>query len=308
MSKEIRETGDGVELFERLPDLSKYGTRSRAGFSSPEAFAAWLESPEGVREKWSTSGRDNGDMGGDFYGFTTFRDALDMALTGWKEGAERVERLRDKINVANPKGPRLVSWGVAGAYPSVARALAGNPLNMRKLDLARAKRKPVMTIVSHYGATADVDAQSMERRAACAAALVDEVETAGFSVELIAYTASSASNVVAETAFVLKEAGAALDVARVAFGLGHPAMLRRLTFAIRSSRREAKPLGAGMGSTIYDGLKLPPGCYMLPAIQYLGAGKFRSDELTVKDGLPAMIAALRAQDCPAFPKDERAAA
>jgi hypothetical protein len=81
-------------------------------------------------------------------------------------------------------------------------------------------------------------------------------------------------------------------------------MLRRLTFATRASRKMAQPLGSGMGSTIYDGLTMPEGCYLLPAIEHLGESNFASDTSATTTGLQAVIKSLQSQGCPAFPKDQ----
>lgn len=300
----IVNTGDGLHLYEFAPTFAaKVKTLSRTGWNSPESLVAWLETPEATSAAWTTEGRENHGIPS-FYG-ATYRQACTMARDGWQDGVARVARLRDKINAARPVQSRMVAYGVAGAVPNIARYLAGNPAHMRRVVPAEAKRKPVITIVSHIGALADIEAGSFERRAAVTAALVDAIEAAGYSCNVLAYAFSITNDKGAETLVQLKEAGAAVDVARLAFGLGHPAMFRRLVFAVRASRPEFK--GGGIGSTVYDGYTMTaPNAYLLPAIQAMGESKFASDNAAIAHGLPAMIAALRAQGCPAFPQPEAA--
>jgi hypothetical protein len=300
-----RFTGDASDLLDATPSV-KGATLSQSAWRSPESLVRWLTSAEGNAENWENTGRGGKDLS--FTGGATFPQACDMVLQGWPEGAARVAALRDKINAANPTGPRLIKWDVAGAVANVPRALSGNPLNMRRIDSAKLRRRPVITVVSHYGAIASVDAATMSNRAAVVAAAVDAIEAAGFSCRLIAWAASTGSKVTVETAVLLKDAGQHVDVARIAFGLGHPAMLRRLTFAVRGSRKECRPMGRTLGYTIYDGLTVPDGCYLLPAIQQLGEENFETEQAAMSKGLPAVISALQKQGCPAFPADEYRAA
>jgi hypothetical protein len=65
----------------------------------------------------------------------------------------------------------------------------------------------------------------------------------------------------------LKAAEDAMDLARMAFGLGHPSALRRLSFAIASIHpgfRAATEYGQGYASDFGE-LEMPPGTYFLPA-------------------------------------------
>lgn len=312
MTRKFETIGDAQDMAEHFPAITFTRAHVRHSFSSPETFADWLDK-NGARHAWITTDRieelaDAADCGG-----CNTRDAIKLALAGWAEGAEQAARLRDKITAANPNGPRLARWDIAGAYPNMPRALAGNPLHMRRVDSARLKRRPVLTFVSHYGALAGVSGDFMLRRAAVVAAIVDAVEAAGYSAQVIAWTASSKDSekvTGAETACTLKDAGQALDVARLAFGLGHPALLRRMTFAARGAMPSLKPLGTGMGQTHSD-VKLTAeqndaGTYLIPAIAHLGESKFSSDENAATVGLRAIIATLSRQGCPAFP-DDRAA-
>ncbi len=291
--------GDARDLFEDLPVIGGVSEHVRGGFTTPEAFVRFVdETPKANR--WHNAGFQDNSNSPDFFGNVTFKEARDLLLNGWHDGATRAAKIRDKINANNPMGPRLVRYDVAGPIVHVGRYLSGNPLHMKRIDAAKMRRRPVLTIVSHFGAMADIEANAMLNRAGVVAAVVDAIEAAGYSCHLIAYTASLGSNISAETAVTLKEAGQPVDIARVAFGLGHPAMLRRLTFAWRCSTAACKPLGGGMGSTKYEGLKLPEGSYMIPSIGLLGEGNFATEERAATQGLDVILRALKSQGCPAF--------
>ena len=312
MTHQIETIGDAQDMAEHFPAVQFRVAHVRHAFSSPETFADWLDK-HGTRKAWLSMSKVESICGHHRCGGLDYRDSIRVALAGWTEGAEQAARLRDKITAANPHGPRLARWDVAGAYPNMARALAGNPLHMRRMDSARLKRRPVLTLVSHFGAMSSVDGDTMLRRAAVVAAIVDAVESAGYSSQVIAWTASSHngnSKTGAETACVLKDAGQPLDVARLAFGLGHPALLRRMTFAARAAMPSLRILGETMGRTHSDvtltAEQNADGTFLIPAIQYLGEDNFNSDDRAATRGLRAIIANLSRQGCPAFP-DDRAA-
>ena len=234
-------------------------------------------------------------------------EAFDMCRDGWPEGAARVARMRDRINTAHPIGPRLVHWDIAGAYPSVARALAGNPMNMRRLDSSRTRRKPVITIVHHMGGIASVAADTFTNKAAVMAAIIDAIEGADFQVELIAVSLTRGiadEKFAHETAFTVKEAGQPVDIGRLAFGVGHVAAFRRLVFATRSLNHANAPLTNSLGRTL-DYAQRPEGVYVLPSLNTCES-HFRSETEAETQGLAFFISQLAAQGCPAFPQLEAA--
>ncbi len=303
--RQVTENGNDQSVFDGMPTSTKGYAIARGGFSSPEAMVAWLNGPEAANQ-WTEIGRKNDGADQSFFGNVSYKQACDMVLNGWADGARKAEAIRDKINANNPTGPRMVKYDVAGALPNVARACAGNPMNMRRYDSAKLRKRPVITLVSHYGANASVDASNMLRRAAVVAAVVDAIELAGYSVRLIAFCVSDDEDekLSAETAITMKEAGQHMDLARVAFGLGHPAMLRRLTFAWRCSTAMLKPMGSSLGRTKYDGLSVTePGSYLIPAIAKLGESHFATDAIAADAGLRAIIGDLKRQGCPAFTEE-----
>jgi hypothetical protein len=234
-----------AELMEYVPTHDPYGDR--------HCGSAWSSSKE-------------------FSGTKSMAEALRYARDGWEEGAERARPLLDKIKTARPVRKALVKWGVAGAIPSVPRYLSGDPMHMRTVGMTASSRQPVVTLVANWSTPAHVSSRVFECSAVAAAAICDRLEDAGYRVEIIAGRRSCSNTGgqkghVADMFARIKAAEDAMDLARVAFGLGHPSALRRLSFAIASIHpdfRAATEYLQGHASDFGE-LEMPPGTYTLPA-------------------------------------------
>lgn len=293
----------GAQYAPYLPALPTSGIKSvaRLHFDSMADFAAVVpeHDPEGDRHcghAW--------ERGSNMVSFSltkTMTEALKLAREGWEEGAERARPLLEKIKTARPVRKTLSRWDVAGAVPSVPRYLAGNPMHMKTQAMSASNRQPVLTIVSNWSTPAVVNAKVFEASAVAAAAICDRLEDAGFRVEIIAGR-RCASEVggekghIAETFARIKAAEDSLDLARLAFGLGHPSALRRLSFAICSmhpAMRDATIWGQGYASS-FDKAERPPGTYSMPANAGVEA-KCGTDPLKTFD---YVLAHLKKQGCP----------
>lgn len=300
---EHRTVGNNPALASTLPALW-HDVISHAHFSSPEALCAFVESkPESSYWEDTAIGDDR-----KFTGTSSLQQALKLCRDGWPEGAARVAKLRDKIIASNPIAPRLSRWDVAGAYPSVARALSGNPMNMRRIDSAVTRRRPVLTIVHHMGGSSFIEADTFCNKAAVMAAIIDAIEGAGYSVELIAVSVSAATKnrepgnaFVHETAITVKEAGQSVDIGKLAFAVGHVAMFRRFAFACRTCDDFNKPLGGTLGHTV-DYHEIPEGRFILPSLMKCEK-HFETEATAATRGLNFFISELQKQGCPAFPSE-----
>lgn len=214
------------------------------------------------------------DKGGTFSGTRNIAEALGYARDGWQVGADRARPLLERIKTTRPTRRTMARWDVAGATPSIPRYLAGNPLNMRAMATAASNRQPVITIVSNWSTPAGVDAKVFECAAVAAAAICDRLEDAGYRVEIIAgrrcASVPSREKTPAHVADIfvrIKAPEDSMDLARVAFGIGHPSTLRRLSFAMTATHpnfRAATHYGQGYAVDFGD-LEMPPGSYTIPA-------------------------------------------
>lgn len=275
---------DSFEAFTRHIEVMKPG-------------AAWHDSA------WS--------QGSDFYGCKDMPTALDMARGGWKEGVEKVERMRNRIMTLFPISKKAVRYGVVGSVPSVPRAVAGNPLNMKILENNSSTKRKTITLISVMGANWSASTDTLSNRGAVVAAVVDHIEATGFSCEIITTAKSFGSwsgtaGYEATTAIRVKEPNHPVDISRLAFSLGHASMFRRLVFADWGMhRKNSKGLGSGLGHLKKDQevneAHAEKQIYTLPSPE-ANHGMFGEEERAVTEGLKFIIYELRRQGCPAFPR------
>jgi len=286
--------GNAAELNDLVPDLKWHST-----WDTPEAFARHIASLD--KEKaWSDSGWDGDET---FTGTKNMEEALKLAEGGWQEGAEHVLKLQGNILAANPQLPKTVKYSMAGSIPNVPRAIAGNPINMKALDLSLSRRRPVLTIMTAMHANWTISKDAITNRAAVVAAIIDMIEAAGYACEVIAFAPSigHGENEVVSTSVIIKASTQPLDVARLAYGVGHSSMFRRLIFADWGSDPMLKKiLGRGLGMCHFDVSKLQnTGIYVLPSVED-NRELFKDAKTSATKGLAFLIGKLRDQGCPAF--------
>jgi hypothetical protein len=295
MTGKIRITGNAPELRDILPAVTGYQTQTWSCWQSPESCVDYLESHH---DRWTDPNRscDMENAGG-----LSMAQAFETCRRGWPQGAERVARLRERINAARPQTPRLSRWDVAGAYPSVARHLAGNPLNMRRIDSSKARRRPVLTLVNHMGGSYLIDQNCFTNKCAVVAAIVDAIEAAGFSCHVIGLGMATKGEHLCGSAYQVKAPGETVDTGRLAFALGHVAFFRRIGFDLLASDTTNRPLTRSFGRST-DFVERVPDVFVLPSMNENGP-LFCSEDLAESRGLQYFIGELVRQGCPAFPTE-----
>lgn len=281
-----------------------------ASWSSLEVFASQFKGDNGskwwarhnVRNAWSAS----------FNGCGSFDEALDMAVQGWAEGGETIERTRGYVRALNPLSPRMIKYGIAGSTPNVPRAIAGNLLNMRVPEPGKSRKKQIITIVYNMCENGGCEAQMITNKAAVTAALIDEIEAKGFAVEVISAVAThgydyrNMGRIDAYEFVRIKESHHPIDINRIAFGLGHAAMFRGLFFADMQRNHEFKEIGEGLGSANSMNALKEHNEEQIYTISSAGkpirADLFKDVDTAVTTGLNAIVRELQKQGCPAFPK------
>lgn len=279
-------------LADYMPEIDRLGTTSHAHFDSIGDCVRYLQSTP--RESfWAPYFWARSELVS-----ITANEACEMALYGWRDGADRVARLRDKIAAKQPAAQRISQWDVAGALPSIPRYYAGNPLFMRRMATVESRKRPVLTLINHMGGNSDVPEHCFINRAAVIATIVDVVESAGYSLHVIGASYSANSRFAHETAVTLKEAGAHMDIGIMAFALGHAGFFRRIVFGVRCADSVNSPLTTTLGSTC-DYAGRPDHCFVLPSMNSTYSF-FETEQSAESVGLAAMIATLASQGCPAF--------
>ncbi len=283
--------GNEKSLADYLPPM-----RFGSFWKSPESLGDYLENFKG--KPWADAGFE--DDRPDWAGCRTLTEAIKLAQTGWKEGVSKVVKIRDTVNALNPVAPKAVKYGICGAIPDVPRAISGNIMNMRQMDSAFSKRKPVITLLSSMGANCGTSGAAITNRAAVVAAIVDQVEARGFAVEVIAIATTKSGSNQAVTAVRVKSAGQPVDIGRLAYGVGHVSMFRKLIFASWTADKDAQFLGSSLGSSYNLDKKDLEGknAYYLPGPERTNV--FDTEDSACKAGLDYLINNLIDQKCPPF--------
>lgn len=168
-----------------------------------------------------------------FFGTRSWQHAVELATFGWHEGAEKLQQVIASMP-HKPYTHPARDYDVAGCYPDVARACAGDPLNMVVFRAPESAQRPVVRLFIHCGFNHNVTTYAVENRGAAICSIIDAIEANGQAVELLgiwyAKSRDNTASVAIET--LLKKAGEPLDIDRLAFVLMNASMHRRFAFAL----------------------------------------------------------------------------
>lgn len=239
--------------------------RARYHFDSLGELGEYINN---TRRTWHTESSRAHPPGPDWDLSAGYDAAVEMARFGWLEGAEKAQ---EALKVFSPNTPQPdTKTDVYGYRPHVPRFCAGAPDNM-----IRHAPKPsmgcgkVLTLIVPVNCLAQVTAQAMANFGTAVAQYVNQLETDGTRVELIGCIVSEVSGWRVSHSWTVKYADQPLDLAVVAFTIGHPAMFRRLGFALRE--RCAAPVDYSMGFSekpkLDDVINAPPGAIILDGMR-----------------------------------------
>jgi hypothetical protein len=159
---------------------------------------------------------------------------------------------------------------VAGEQPDVPRYLAGDPFNMIHRGKAKVP-KPTMTIALNIRASCAIGSREIANFGAAIVALVDRLESRRVRVELLGLFATNISKKRYCGAWGIKQAQDHLDLSAVAFSFAHPAMLRRIGFALMERTpaiHECPGYGFGGGISPEDFIDLAPGALLINGVDH----------------------------------------
>jgi hypothetical protein len=169
-----------------------------------------------------------------WYGAATPREAMDRASKGWPEGAERVRSMMDEVDAPPPVSLRR----------KMQRADQGDELDIHEvyrggLDRAwtrrrrqRSRARMSVRLVAQIGGHRHTTHEEMFWRGAAVLKLAELLEESSYRVEMVGVNQHliDGHDVSSYCSFVVKEAGAPLDVEQVAGVLCNAGFFRTYGF------------------------------------------------------------------------------
>jgi len=129
----------------------------------------------------------------------------------------------------------LIIQDIAGSFVNIPAYIAGEPADMMRIEPAISSGKRIAKVVYNCSASCGVSSEVLMRRGAVACALVDVLGRAGFLAELVVCEWIAAGDKKMGVELMVKRSDEPLNFDRAAFCLAHPAMLRRMMFAIEEN-------------------------------------------------------------------------
>lgn len=237
------------ERIERTPTPTKPGEtprkRARYFFDSLAEMGRWIE---GTKRTWPSRDSESAGHSASWDLGAGYSDAVHMAKFGWLDGAARSQSALKRLAPSVPEPRNRIDF--VGYRPHVPRCVAGDVRHMVRKVKTRADngRGKVLTLIVPVNAVAGVSAEHMANFGVAVAQYINQLERSNIRCEVIAAMTSIVSGWRVSACVRIKSAGQPLDLAVMAFAIGHPAMFRRLGFAIRE--RCHAPYDIGYGQTV----------------------------------------------------------
>jgi hypothetical protein len=186
-----------------------------------------------TRRRWTRSSRSRDTDDRAWFGTRSWTEAMDLVRKGWPEGREKMARAMSvAAQATNHASAPSMSMDVAGAYPMIPAAVAGDPMNMVSFAPIEDRRRPIVRLFVSCVYSAGYSASAVMNFGAALMGYVDALEETGHRTEItMAYLSDYRGQRIMPTVLV-KRAEDALDVDRMAFVIAHPSFLRRLMFGL----------------------------------------------------------------------------
>lgn len=238
---------------------------ARYHFDSLHEMAAWIDRTPHTWPRERVSQDVQGPPSKSWDLNAGWAGAVEMALNGWNEGAQRVQEALKAFPTATPAPDTKTDF--YGFRPHVARFCAGAPDCMiRHTRDAENGGGRVLTLAVGCTANAYTDARHMANFGVAVAQYVNQLEMQGTRVEVIGGVMGSfRSGWRVSHTFTVKGADQPLDLAVLAFAIGHPAMLRRIALAAieRCEAPEEPGYGSAADLKLADLINPAPGVVIL---------------------------------------------
>jgi len=174
-----------------------------------------------------------------FHSVPTFEEAASLAFN-WPEGVKRMSAIRAQISQGKQwrktiyRRPNMPGSLMMGDYiqghPEPYAAIRRKPENTN-----RKGKTPVIRVFVNLACSAGISNTSLEARGAAVLAMVDGIEAAGYSAEVVVGSNSQVGRNTYDYRITVKRAADKLNVNSVAFAMGNPDTFRRFIFGAREA-------------------------------------------------------------------------
>lgn len=180
-----------------------------------------------------------------FTGTKSWEEAIGLAQKGWPEGCSKMVTNLSAAQFMQPGATyKAEALSVAGAYPLMPAAIAGEPDCMVTDGLENSATKPIYRFVVNTSFIAAVTPQQVMNRGAAILSWIDQLEAEGARIELICLRSCDVGRSEGVNRYsgilTLKRADEPLEIDRAAFAIAHPSMLRRIWFAALAFHNETE--------------------------------------------------------------------
>ena len=171
----------------------------------------------------------------EFTGTDSFEQARKLCLEGeYSQDYEKFDsaRIALETKIAEKEKNRKIKNDILGFAPNVPAYLMGHPLNMFNMEKSNKDAPSVVRIFYSISASAFEDKHNLYMRGICTLALIKQIESMGYRVQLDLVECSRTKNQVMITSWTLKNPDDFIDYRASYFPLVNPSFLRRLHFRL----------------------------------------------------------------------------
>jgi hypothetical protein len=225
-------------------DQINKGTGKLFEFNSWGDMLEYVKQPLPDNAYWRES-VDKGDA--DWSGTATYPQALTVAVDGWQDAVKDAKQLADALinKVMDRINVPVIHYDVEGIDFEMSRVNRGEPECWYRFEehITNNEGDNVITIVVNGAVSCGIKSEAIIRRGAVICALIELLEYSHRKVTVV-HDMPYHNEITFRT--IVKTAHQPLDMARLMFACGHPAMLRRLMFhALELNPTEHEKVGSG---------------------------------------------------------------
>lgn len=204
-------------------------TTSSDSFASLDEFYKYIcDTPFNSIFRWAK--HDSVENSENFTHSKDFAEAVDLFKHGWSDMSMKLEnRLKVMTKEIQPMQKNKARYDIAGFQCSVPRYLQGVPTSMINTHKVPQKFK-VITLNKDISYSSMISTAQIIESSTNSLMVVKKLEAQGYKVNLNLIWSVYEGNAQLRVKIRLKSAGERLNVAKIAFPLCHPSMLRRLLF------------------------------------------------------------------------------